>query len=99
MGIEHPINILVWIGIGALMGVLYVLSQLRSINAVTHAGYQRLMPSTFIISSLRIVICSAILFFAFRQSLLSGIAGFLSFITSRWITLIFLLRKEAKRNK
>jgi uncharacterized membrane protein YedE/YeeE len=91
--IENTGAILIWVIIGILMAVLFLYSQEKSIALITSNTNHFSFGKIFQISFLRIAAISAILLFAFHQSITFGLVCLISFIVSRWVTLLFLLRK------
>lgn len=90
--IENPQALLFWVVIGILLGLIYIYTQSKSVDFFTDGKNQRFLPLIFFFSIIRIITSGIILFFAFRQSVLYGIAGLLSFIATRWISLFKLLK-------
>jgi hypothetical protein len=93
---EHIGAILIWVVIGVLMAVIFVYSQEKSIGLITSNANHLSLGKIFQISFLRIAVSSAILLFAFHQSIIHGLTCLISFIISRWVTLLLLLRKARK---
>lgn len=90
---EHTGAMLIWVIIGVLMAVFFIYSQEISIALITSDNSQFSLGKVFQISLLRIAASSAILLFAFHQSMILGLACLISFIVSRWVTLLLLLKK------
>jgi hypothetical protein len=88
--------ILIWVIIGVLMAVLFLYSQEKSIALITSNTNYFSFGKIFQISFFRITAISAILLFAFHQSITFGFACLISFIVSRWVTLLVLLRKASR---
>jgi hypothetical protein len=82
--------------IGILMAVIFVYSQEKSIEVITSSRNRFVLGKIFQFSFLRIAAISAILFFAFHQSITIGLVCLFSFIVSRWVTLLLLLRKNRR---
>jgi len=91
--IENPIALLFWVVVGILLGLIYIYTQSKTVDFFTHGKNTRLLPFFFFISTLRIISSCIILFFAFRQSVIYGIAGLTSFIATHWISLLRVLKK------
>ena len=92
---EIWVNLILWIGIGALAGMGFNILLEASIRKLGSKTVTQQMSVFYILSAFRIIAMLLLLFLAFRQGLQSGIACLLSFIISRWIS-IFII---AKRNK
>jgi len=88
--------ILIWVFIGVLMAVIFIYSQEKSIEMITFSRSRFSLGKIFQISFLRIAASSAILLFAFHQSITIGLVCLFSFIVSRWVTLLLLLRKNRR---
>lgn len=93
---DHTGPILIWVIIGMLMAVIFVYSQEKSMELITSSRNRFSLGKIFQISFLRIAAISAILSFAFHQSVNNGLACLISFIVSRWVTLLLLLRKTRR---
>lgn len=93
---ENSGAILLWVIIGVLMAFIFVYSQEKSITLITSNRSQFSLGKIFQISFLRIAGSSLILLFAFHQSFILGLVCLISFIVSRWVTLLLLLKKASR---
>jgi hypothetical protein len=94
--IENTGAILIWVIIGILMAIFFLYSQEKSITWITSNTNHFSFGRIFQISFFRIAAISAILLFAFHQSITLGFACLISFIVSRWVTLLVLLKKASR---
>jgi hypothetical protein len=91
--IERAGPLLLWVIIGVLMAVLFVISQEKSITLINEHRNALSLGKIYLFSFFRIIASSVILLFAFLQSITSGLVCLISFIVMRWFALLFLLKK------
>jgi len=92
------ISYLVWVLIGALLGMLYTWCiQLEIENAQKNNIKIGIRNSLF--SVIRIGFCCLVLFIAFRYHLYYGLTCLLAFLFSKNVTLIRMVRKNQKIDK
>ena len=89
-------NIYFWILIGAMVALVFAVSQQRSIKKAEANGTEKLLARTMTQSALRILISVAALFMAFRSGLFNGLGCLAGFITIRWIWLFIVIKDKKK---
>jgi len=86
---------MVWAIFGLTIGVLLGWLQWNSIKDLGATKPSKIITKVYILSALRILFISGIMFLAFRQGLIYGISLLISFIIGRWAwTLLVLNRKR-----
>ena len=56
----------------------------------------KIIAKVYVLSALRILFVSGIMFLAFRQGLTSGISLLISFIVGRWVWTLLALNKKSR---
>jgi len=93
--INSSAPILLFVIIGGLMAFLFVFSQKKSITLIKTERNGFSPGKVYLFSFLRIMISSGFLLFAFLHSIISGFACLISFVVTRWLALLFLLKKAS----
>ena len=86
---------IVWAIAGLVTGVLLGWLQWISIKDLGEKNPGKIITKVYVLSALRILCASGIMFLAFRQGSIYGISLLISFIIGRWAwTLLALNRKS-----
>ena len=93
---ENPIALIIWTVIGCLMAIFFIRSQEKTIALITSTGENKPLTKMFLISVIRMAISIGILLVAFLQSIWLGLACLISFLVTRWITLLISIKKRQK---
>ncbi len=94
---NYPISMsIVWAISGLTIGVLLGWLQWISMKDLGAKNPSKIIAKVYVLSALRILFASGIMFLAFRQGLIYDISLLISFIIGRWIwTLLVLNRKSS----
>jgi len=83
-----------WAAVGCLMAILVIYSQKKTVSLIGGGIDKSHLPRIFLFSIIRIIIIVTILFIALKQSLWMGLTCLGFFLATRWISLLFEIRKK-----
>ena len=87
------INHVGWLGLGAAMGWLSVLNQQWTVSQI-EPGRGAIVAVWFVLGAvLRWTVAAALLFFAIRSGLLTGLAAAGGLILARWLALVYYTQR------
>ncbi len=87
---------LVWAIAGLITGVLLGWLQWISIKDLGAINPGKIISKVYVLSALRILFVSGIMFLAFRQGLIYGISLLTTFIIGRWTWTLLALNRKSK---